>query len=154
MGGPIEVHMNQQRMVDGSQQPTDRDVLVTIGRRAELWSTLRDYLAKEYDHDPELLFGGKKYGWCYRYRRGGRTLVTLYPEHDSFTVLVVLGKQEVDTARRVLSEQSARVRTAFSEARQLPDGRWLWIRPAFPKDIRSIAALLAFKRRTKSQRTG
>ena len=146
--------MNHQRMVDGAQQPTDLDVLATIGRRAGLWSMLCDYLAKEYDHDPELLFGGKKYGWCYRYRRGGRTLVTLYPEHDSFTVLVVLGKQEVDSARRVMSEQSARVRAAFSDARQLPDGRWLWIRPAFPKDIRSIAALLAFKRRTKSQQTG
>ena len=144
--------MGQQRMVDGARQPTDREILATIGRRGELWATLRDYLAREYDHIPELLFGGKKYGWCYRYRRGGRTLVTLYPEHDSFTVLVVLGKQEVDTASRVMSEQSARVRTAFSEARQLPDGRWLWIRPAFPKDIRSIAALLAFKRRTKSQR--
>ncbi len=146
--------MAQQRMVDDARQPTDRQILATIGHRAELWATLRDYLAREYDHVPELLFSGKKYGWCYRYRRGGRTLVTLYPEHGGFTVLVVLGRQEVDAASQVMSDQSARVRAAFSEARQLPDGRWLWIRPAFPTDIRSIAALLAFKRRTKSQRAG
>ena len=147
--------MGQQRMVDGARQPTDREILATIGRRAELWATLRDYLAREYDrHIPELLFGGRKYGWCYRYRRGGRTLVTLYPEHDGFTVLVVLGKQEVEAASQVLSEQSARARTAFSEARQLPDGRWLWIRPVFRKDIESIATFLALKRRTKSQQAG
>ena len=84
----------------------------------KLWATLRDYLAREYDHTPELRVGGKKHGWCYRYRRRGRTLVTLYPEHDGFTVLVVLGKSEADAATRVMPEQSARVRAVFSEARQ------------------------------------
>lgn len=138
-------------MVDGTKQPTDGEILAMIGRRADLWSGLREYLASEYDHVAELVFGGKKYGWCYRYRRGGRTLVTLYPEADGFTVLVVLGKQEVASAEQVMQRQSARVRTAFSEARPLPDGRWLWIRPAFRKDIESIRTLLAIKRRPKSR---
>ena len=138
-------------MGDGTTQPTDGRGLLAIGHRAELWTELCSRLAASHDHVPEFVFGGRNYGWFYPHRRGGTTLVTLYPEYDRFTVPVVLGKHEVTAAEQVMSDLSARVRTAFSDARQLPDGRWLWIRPAFGRDIESIETLLALKRRPKSR---
>ena len=39
-------------------------------------------MAPSDDHGPELDFGGRKYGWALRYRKSGKTLVTLYPERN------------------------------------------------------------------------
>lgn len=133
-----------------ARHPDDDDVLALVGSRAHLWSRLTGYLADEYDHLPEFQVEGKKQDWCFRYRRGGKTLVTLYPDRDLFTVLVVLGREEVTATEGIIDHQSARARAAFADARQFPDGHWLWIRPAFRRDIESIETLLAIKRRPKS----
>jgi hypothetical protein len=130
-------------------RPTDAEALALVGRRAPLWSHLVEYLEGAYDHEPVVTIEGRDRSWCFRYRRGGKTLVTLYPRSDAFTVLVVLGREEVGLAESMIDRQSARVRNAFTTARQFPDGRWLWIEPVFPRDLEAIAALLALKRRPK-----
>ena len=136
-------------MLERECEPTEDQMLKWIGRRASLWSDLRDYLASGYDHVAELDFGGKKYGWSIRYRKSGKTLVTLFPECGGFTALVVLGKKEVVKAEALLDKLSMGVRKLFGETNQLHDGRWLWLRATSKADIESIKTLLNAKRRAK-----
>jgi hypothetical protein len=96
-----------------------------------------------------LSFDGEKYGWAIRYRKSGKTLVTLYPERGSFMALVVLGKPELVKAKALAARLSKRVQAVLKDATQLRDGRWLWIRPASKADIDSIRVLLGVKRRPK-----
>jgi len=141
--------MEQDRSAEQVRLPGDPEVLALVGAKADLWLLLTSYLAEEYDHVPVFQVEGKKRAWCFRYRRGGKTLVTLYPERELFTVLVVLGRDAVAATEGISAGLSARVRAAFADARQFPDGRWLWIKPSFRKDIESIESLLALKRRPK-----
>ena len=121
-----------------------------IGKKARLWSELRTYLADHYDHVPQRDFGGMKYGWSIRYRKSGKTLVTLFPERGAFTALVVLGIKEVAKTEGLLDRLSKNVRALFDESRQLHDGRWLWIRVSSKADVESIRLLLGTKRQPKS----
>ncbi|MDH4212263.1 MAG: DUF3788 domain-containing protein, partial [candidate division WOR-3 bacterium] len=69
------------RLLDGTRRPTEKTVMATLGTRASsLWKQLRAFLQVNYDHVPELLFGGQKYGWCFKYRRKNKTLCVLFPE--------------------------------------------------------------------------
>lgn len=124
--------------------PTEKDYLALVGRRAALWSGLRAWLSEHYPHSPELSVGKKEHDWTIRYRRSGKTLVTLTPEHDGFCVLVVLGRDEVAKAED--ADLNAAVRAVFDSAQQFHDGRWLWIRPKTKGDLDSIRRLLAVKR--------
>ena len=141
--------MSHERMLEKDTEPTEEQMQGWIGRKARLWSDLQIYLADHYDHIPELDFGGKKYGWSIRYRKSGKTLVTLYPESGAFTALVVLGKKEVEKTEGFLDKLSKRVREIYLENEQLHDGRWLWIRPSSKVDVESIKLLLSAKRRPK-----
>jgi len=126
-------------------EPIGKDFLSLIGPRSGLWTELREYLAKSYDHKPELSVGKKVRDWTIRYRRSGKTLVTLIPEENGFCALVVLGKEEVEKARK--AGLNAAVREVFDKAIQYHDGRWLWIRPKTKSDLASVKALLAVKRK-------
>ncbi len=141
--------MSYERMLNKGCKPTEAEMLKCVGKRAFLWSDLREYLASGYDHVPELDFGGKKYGWSVRYRKSGKTLVTLFPECGGYTALVVLGKKEIVKAEAVLDKLSMKVRKLFRETNQLHDGRWLWLRPTSKADLESIKILLNAKRRAK-----
>jgi len=144
--------MSCERMLERECEPTEDQMLKWIGKGAVLWCDLREYLASGYDHVPELDFGGKKYGWSIRYRKSGKTLVTLFPESGGFTALVVLGKKEIVKAEAVLDKLSMKVRKLFRETNQLHDGRWLWLRPTSKADLESIKMLLNAKRRAKLRR--
>ena len=126
------------------REPAEKDFLALIGARAALWRGFRSWLQGNYPHSPELSVGKKEYDWTIRYRRSGRTLVTLMPEPGGFCVLVVLGRDEVAATKETKLNKT--VREVFHSAKQYHDGRWLWIRPKSEGDIDSIKSLLAVKR--------
>ena len=127
--------------------PNDKDILKELSVKADLWKELTRYLEAHYEHVPIITFEGKDRTLTIRYRRGGKTLVTLYPGKGEMTVLVVLGKDEVAKAKEAKLNKS--IKGSFEKARQYHDGRWLWLHPSSKGDIESIEALLAVKRTPK-----
>ena len=125
-------------------KPTEKDFLALIGPRAGLWTGLRAWLAENYGgHRPELSVGKKERDWTIRYRRSGKTLVTLMPEDGGFCALVVLGKEEVEKTHQ--AKLNGTVRQVFEKAKQYHDGRWLWIRPKTKGDLTSVKKLIVLK---------
>ncbi len=128
--------------------PTERKISTTIGSRgAKLWKQIRGFLEKNYDFQPELQFYGQKYGWCHRYRRKGKTLCTLFPEMKAFTVLVTLGKKEIEDVESSLSAFNRDTQKVFAEARQFHDGKWIYKRVLNKSDLDDIKSLITIKKR-------
>lgn len=140
--------MSYERIIDKEHQPTDREILKTIGNTAP-WLELKQYIESSYDFTPELVDYGK-HGWTIRYRKSGKTLCSLFPEKGAFTALVVLGKKEAEKALSMMDQFNASVRKLLDDAEQLHDGRWLWIRVRKLSDINSIKELLKLKRKPKN----
>lgn len=130
------------------KKPVDEDFEKRVGKKAKLWRELRGYISKYYDHEPVLSVGKKEYDWTIRYRKSGKTLVTLSPEENDFCVLIVLGKEEVERASS--AQLNTFVKNTFTKAKQYHDGKWLFIRPRNKQDIESIKTLLTIKRKPKT----
>jgi len=145
--------MLYQRMLDKAQEPSEGDILIQLGNSSSLWFDIRSCLDQMYDFVPELVFYGKKYGWTIRYRKSGKTLCSLFPEKDAFTILVVLGKNEVGKVDSAIDQLNPNVRSIFENADQYHDGRWLWIRVFSNEDVESIKFLLTKKRKPKKTLT-
>jgi hypothetical protein len=141
--------MSYERIIDKDHQPTDREILETIGDTAA-WHEFRQYLESSYESAPELVDYGK-HGWTIRYRKRGKTLCSLFPEKGAFTVLVVLGKKETDKAFSMMDQFNLSVRKLLDDAEQRHDGRWLWIRVCKQSDIDSIKELLKLKRKPRNE---
>lgn len=142
--------MLYRRMINGDIKPTEDDITGTVGEKSSLWLEIRKYLEENYDFAPELIHYGQKYGWTLRYRKSGKTLCSLFPEKDAFTVLVVLGKKEVEKMFSIIDKLNPEVRTLFENAEQKRDGRWLWIRVLTNDEVESIKVLLNVKRKPKN----
>lgn len=130
--------------------PTEREIIALVGAKEALWAELREYLATHYDHIPELSVGKGEHDWTFRYRKGGKTLVTLSPEENGFCVLVVLGADEVQKVSREKASLSMEVKAVFEISKQYHDGRWLWMHPKSKAELESIKKILAIKRKPKT----
>ncbi len=145
--------MTSLRMLDKTTPPTDMAMSAAIGHPAlaQAWSELRRFLLETYTLAPAPQFGGPRYGWSLAHRAGSRPLCELYPEHGSFTALVVLGKAELEQAMARQQSFGDTVRRALLETPRLHDGCWLYIRVADPQtaaqDAQDIAQLILLKKK-------
>ena len=141
-----------ERMTDKTTQPSDADMIQVIGQPiADAWTALRCFLVETYHIDPIFNSGGQKYGWNLQYRIGGRPLTEMYPEHGSFTALVILGKAELEQAVERLESFGSTVRQALVETPRFHDGCWMYIRVSDPltsqQDALDIEQLILIKRK-------
>jgi hypothetical protein len=144
--------MAHERLIDKNAPPSDAEMIDVIGPElAEAWSGLRRFLVETYDVVPVLQCGGPRYGWNLQHRKGGRPLCEMYPEHGSFTVLVVLGKKELEQALERLDSFGPTVRRALTDTPRYHDGCWMYIRVSDPLrcqgDVADIAQLILIKRK-------
>ena len=141
-----------ERMTDKTTQPSDADMIDVIGQPlSEAWTALRRFLVETYGIVPVYNSGGKRYGWNLQHRIGGRPLCELYPEHGSFTALVVLGKKELEQALQRIEEFGLTVRQALVETPRYHDGCWMYIRVSDPlacqRDVQDIEQLILIKKK-------
>ncbi|UCF71680.1 MAG: DUF3788 domain-containing protein [candidate division WOR-3 bacterium] len=139
-----------RRLLDAKHKPTERYILSTLGpRRSRLWRELRAFLNKNYDEESELLFGGRKYGWYFKYSRNNKTLCALFPEKMAFSVLVILGKQQVILFEENIACFNENTRKLYNSTRQYHDGRWLFKRVLSKSDLCDVISLIRTKKSPK-----
>ena len=148
-----------ERMMDKGTQPTDAGMINWIGQPvSEAWTALRRFLVETYAIVPIFNSGGKRYGWNLQHRIGGRPLCEMYPEHGSFTALVVLGKAELDQAMERIETFGPIVRQALLETPRYHDGCWMYIRVSdsltCQQDVKDIEQLILIKRKPPRKQKG
>ena len=141
-----------ERMLDKSTQPSYEDMVNWIGQPiATEWIALRHFLEETYAILPIFNAGGKRYGWNLQYRIARRPLCEMYPEHGSFTALVILGKDELGQAMDRIEIFGPTVRQTVKESPRYHDGCWMYIRVSDSEtchqDIQDIQELILIKRK-------
>ncbi|MHA2601474.1 MAG: DUF3788 family protein [Candidatus Thorarchaeota archaeon SMTZ1-83] len=128
--------------------PTEKEMMDFLGKEAgSLWKTLAEYLAENYDHVATKKPDDNRLEGTIRYRRGGKTLVTLYPKEGELTVLIILGRKEVEKFRTERNEFSPDIIELFKNTKQYHDGRWLHIKVPGPGTLEDIKKLLHLKKK-------
>ena len=103
-----------------------------------VWNNITSFINNNYNFGSKIIFGGKKYGWAVTYKHGQKTIVTLFPESKSFTVLLVFGKKELENIFENKDIFTKQILQLIEKTKQYHDGKWIWIRienHIFKKDI-------------------
>ncbi|MCK4665108.1 DUF3788 domain-containing protein [Candidatus Dependentiae bacterium] len=139
-----------ERFLNRDDEPSDSEYEQEMGKRVfKTYQKLNDYLKAAYEVDPIPDSGGKKYGWNYKYRKSSKTICTLFPEKKAFTVLVTLGKYDLEKLKPDLKKLSPELQKLIKDTHHYHDGKWLWIRIPTTANIADIKLLTSLKRKPK-----
>jgi hypothetical protein len=131
--------------LDTDHKPSPRQISLILGAKKPLWDRLLKFIASNYAIPPDLSYGGKNYGWNLWYRKSGKTLVSLYPQHKHFVAQIVLGSAQAEEASTLkLGKNVLHAIEAFPE---LHEGRWLLLKVRSEKDVKDVETLLQLKKR-------
>ena len=127
-----------------SPTEVERKTLLS-GETLHKWDELVEKIENLYDVDQIWSKGFKDWVYEYKFRRGGKTLCTLYMKKNIANILITLGKAERDKYDTMRSTFSEEMNELYDGTETLHDGKWLWIPIQY--DWKDIYNLLLIKRR-------
>lgn len=111
---------------------------------SDAWGDLNAYIQSAYAVSPSLEYSkcAMQRGWNVKYKKGGRSLCTLYPMDGSFIVLVVIGRREMPEAEQMLPFCSPYVQELYKKTPFSAGGKWLMIRVSQPGILEDVKKLI------------
>lgn len=128
--------------------PTSYEMIQLLGEDLfEVWQQVCHQVEEIYDMEHLWNSGGKKWIYEYKYRRGGKTLCTLYVRKNCFGFMVILGKAERAKFETERENYSSKVIQLYEESETYHDGKWIMFELKDLSLMEDIKKLLGIKRR-------
>ena len=91
--------------------------------------------------------GGKAWKYEYKYRRGGKTLCSLYARGNCIGFMVIFGKDERTKFEEERDCYSKETQTVYDKAQTFHDGKWMMFEPTDAALFSDFMRLLHIKRK-------
>ncbi len=105
----------------------------------EVWQALCSAIDKKYDMEQLWNTGGKNWTYEYKYRRGGKTLCSLYAKSSCVGFMIIFGKDERTKFENIRGTLSDAVCRQYDEAKTYRDGKWVMFEPTNTADFDEFA---------------
>jgi len=111
-----------------------------------LWTSVVKKIDTAYDMTKVWDKGGKAAKYVLRFRRAGKTLVSLLPMEGVIGVVVIYGKHERKKFEARQAEFSDKVVSEYRNATTYHDGKWIMFNLPDEDVLADLLPLLAIKR--------
>ncbi len=113
----------------------------------DVWHELCSAIDKKYDMERLWNTGGKNWTYEYKYRRGGKTLCSLYAKKNCIGFMIIFGKDERAKFDDIRDTLSCSVCRRYDESKTYRDGKWVMFEPSDTCEFDDYMKLLAVKRK-------
>lgn len=128
--------------------PDAEEMTTLVGQPLfEVWTKLCAAIDEAYDMERLWNNGGKAWTYEYKYRRGGKTLCSLYARENCVGFMVVFGKEERVKFEADRKSYSKEVQKTYEEAQTYHDGKWVMFEPVDTSLFDDFIRLLNIKRK-------
>lgn len=128
--------------------PSQSTMIELLGQSLfEVWQALCSAIDEKYEMERLWNAGGKNWTYEYKYRRGGKTLCSLYAKSKCVGFMIIFGKDERTKFEDIRDTLSTAVCRQYDEAKTYHDGKWVMFEPANTDDLDDYIKLLAIKRK-------
>ena len=128
--------------------PDSKDMADLIGQPLfEVWTRLCAAIDEKYDMERLWNKGGKAWTYEYKYRRGGKTLCTLYAGENRMGFMVIFGKDERAKFEAHKENYAREIRRVYDAAPTYRDGKWVMFEPVDTSLFDDFLKLLRIKRK-------
>lgn len=91
-----------------------------------------------------------EYGWNVKFKKSGKTLCTVYPREDYFTIMVVVSGKEKEQVENILTELSPVLQQIYYDTEEGNGQRWLIVDLEDPDEVYDgVLRLIDIRRKSK-----
>ena len=94
-----------------------------------LWEKFHQDMKDGYHAEPVYAFSrcSYSYGWNVKFKRGSKTICTVYPREGYFIVLLVIGAKQKERFEELLDSFTYDIQKLYAETKEGNGQKWLMI---------------------------
>ncbi len=94
-----------------------------------LWNEFRASVEGAYGVSPRIEYSrcSMAPGWNVKYKKGGKSICTVYPNNGRFFCMLVIGDKKLPDAELIMNSCGTYMRELFRDTSQSQGGKWLFI---------------------------
>jgi len=125
------------------------DVLMShMGSNAIMaWNKICDFMDQNYDMEPLWDYGGKYGKYVLRFKKGGKTICTLYVRDNQFGCWMILGQNERDKFERSRDDFTYEIQSIYDTTTVYHDGKWIMLELSDDHLVDDIEKMIIIKKR-------
>jgi hypothetical protein len=140
--------MEYERIYNKDPLPSYDEIRNFIGDIAvRQFDRLVKFVEENYNFNKEVYFGGKNYGVMLRFRKSGKTLLSIFPEKNGFSIVLVYGRKEIEQFENRKNEYSSFITSIYDATKQYHDGKWLLIRIEDDRYLNELIEMIKIKKK-------
>jgi len=135
--------------LDKTQLPSIETVSAYVNN--PLWDALCKHIEEQYQIKPTLEYSGcsMQQGWNIKYKKGARSLCTLYPMEGYFIALIVIGEHERMEMELALPSFTEYLQILYRETKTGMGQKWLMINVTDSDILNDVIECIAIRRKIK-----
>lgn len=140
--------MKEDLILDASHALAYEEISTYIKEPAlTWWREINAFIQEKYRVLPKVTYSkcSAQKGWNVKYQKSSQSICTLYPEKQSFIILVVIKLELVDMIESMSSAYEPGVMEIVRTARPFNGTKWLMISVESDAILKSVKDLLVFK---------
>ena len=128
--------------------PTQEELNELLGAKVfEVWECIVNYINETYVMETLWDIGRKAGKYEMKFRKGGKTLCTLYAREGNFGFMIIYGKSEREKFENKRSLFSEKIQAYYEDAKTYHDGKWIMIDIFDFAHVEDIKNMLEIKRK-------
>ncbi len=128
---------------DKTCKPSVDDMFEAVSTSKANLKALLGIIEKEFKAKSEFKFYGKNYGWALNFKKSGKSLISIYPGDNMFTVQIILDK--VQAAEAINANIAESIKTIISGTEEICEGKWIYIKIGPTSEVSDIETLLKIR---------
>ena len=127
------------------------EILTENAELLKIWSDLVNTIECNYEMEKIWDNGYKDWVTELKYRRGGKTLCTLYAKENEAVILIVYGKKEREKFENCKEKFPDIIIDIYENSPTYHDGKWIWIGLDNEIKVDEILEMLKIKRKANKK---
>lgn len=125
------------------KKPGEEQIAELLGNKFEVWDAVNSYLINIIKAKSAYKFYGKNYGWALGFTKNGRSIISLYPLQNDFTIQIILKKRHENDVIKAASNKD--FEKIILETPEISEGKWIFFKYSLVNSIEVIKKIIEIR---------
>jgi hypothetical protein len=117
--------------------------LQLLGKKFKQWDEINSYLVNIIKAKSAYKFYGKNYGWALGFSKSNKSIISLYPLLNDFTIQIILKKKHEVEIKKIIDNQE--LQDLINKKSEIKEGKWIFFKYSKINSVPIIKKMIDIK---------